>query len=89
MVDTIKKGELVMADIKIRYKYLKSYKEEWAKRAIFSRPYKSFYPKLDVDSLFFKRFMPNPVKRVNISDIQILDIKNIIRTGFINKRKTD
>jgi hypothetical protein len=89
MIDTIRKGELIMADIKIRYKYLKSYKEEWVNKSIFSRPYESDYPMLDVNSLFFKRFMRNPTKRINVCDIQILDIKNIIRTGFINKIKTD
>lgn len=89
MIYTIKKGELIMADIKIRYKYLKSYKEEWVSRTIFSRPYESDYPILDVNSLFFKRFMPNPGKRINVCDIQILDVKNIIRTGFINRVKTD
>jgi hypothetical protein len=82
----IDKGQIVSADIKIRYKYKAKYKEEWVKDAIFSRPYKGDYPKLDKESLFFKRFMPNPNKRHDVCDIELLNMKNVIKVSFKNNR---
>jgi hypothetical protein len=82
----IEKGQIVNADIKIKYKYKLKYKEEWVNDAIFSRPYESDYPKIDKDSLFFHSYMPCLKKRHDVCDITLLDMKNVIKVGFKNNR---
>lgn len=82
----IDKGQIVNADIKISYKYKTKKKEEWINDTIFSRDYESNYPKIDKESLFFKRFMSDPIKRSFVCNIELLDMKNIIKVGFKNNR---
>ena len=77
----IEKGQIINADIKIKYKYKTKYREEWIIDTIFSRPYNSEYPKINKESLFFRRYMPNPGKRYNVCDIKLLDMKNVIKVG--------
>jgi|TARA_R110000824_G_C14945580_1_gene650342 hypothetical protein len=82
----IEKGQIINADIKIKYKYKTKYKVEWINDTIFTRPYSGSYPKINKESNFFKRYMPDLSKRHNICDIEVLNIKNIIKLGFKNNR---
>lgn len=84
-MDIINKGEIVFCNITLSYLESLKLKNIKLDRVVFSRSYISNYPNLDInDSIVFK--IKSKVKCI-ISDVKVVDLHIIARTGYKHKHK--
>ena len=82
----MKPGELVYADAVFKFKLKgRSYKKTMPKMIV-SRKYEGNWPKLDLkeDSLIVGKLVDRK-KRYDVSEVEIIGLKVLARTGYINK----
>jgi len=77
-MDIIDKGEIVFCNIEINYKEDLKIKNIKLNRVVFSRDYISNYPILDKNNFITSKIKRNGI----ISDIKVIDLIVIVRTGF-------
>lgn len=88
-MDIINKGEIVFCNITLSYLESLKLKNIKLDRVVFSRSYISNYPNLDInDSIVFKikSKIKSKVKCI-ISDVKVVDLHIIARTGYKHKLK--
>jgi len=85
-LEDMKPGELVYADAVFKFKLKGRAYKKTLHKMIVSRKYKGNWPKLDLndDALMVGKLVDRK-KRYDISEVEIIGLKVMARTGYINK----
>jgi len=87
-LEEMKRRELVFADAVFKFKLKgRTYKKTMYKMIV-SRKYEGDWPKLDIkeDALIVGKLVDKK-KRYDITDVEIIGLKVLARTGYINKKR--
>ena len=82
-MDKINKGEIVFCNIEIEYTKLKKIIKKKFNRFIFSRFYDCIdYPNIDINKYYMLINKLDRKNAHNISNVKIVDLDIIVRTGY-------